>query len=63
MVNRIRKPLNITMQDELRDNLQRLADTNQLTISTLLGWLGARAVDNPIAFGLLPEKEKEKEHA
>ena len=56
-VNRINKPVNTTMDDKLRGELQALAETNTMTLSALLRWLGSRAVDSPEKFGLLPIKE------
>lgn len=56
-MNSRKKPLNTTIDDDLREKLRSLADANGMTISSLLRWLGTKALDSPERFGLLPNKK------
>lgn len=51
--NRIYKSVTITLNDDLRSSLDKLARKNGMNLSSLLRVLGYRALDNPQTFGLL----------
>lgn len=58
-VNRFNKPVNTTMDDQLKEQLNELAQQNMMTLSGLIRWVGARVVDDPEQFGLRAERVKQ----
>jgi predicted DNA-binding protein len=58
-VNRFNKPVNTTMDDQLKEQLNELAQQNMMTLSGLIRWVGAKVVDDPEQFGLRAERVKQ----
>lgn len=56
-VKKKREAVNLSLKSAERDDLQDLARANRMTVTQLVRLLGAKALDNPTGFGLLPPKE------
>lgn len=60
-MNDKKRPLNLTVSDQVRHALQYVADENGLTISQLVRFLAIKVTDNPGLFGLRESKPREKD--
>jgi len=53
-----REAVNLSLRAAERDDLQDLAVANRMTVTQLVRFLGAKAIDAPEGFGLLPPKHR-----
>ncbi len=55
-----KRPVNLTLSEQQRDQLEELAKANAMSISGLVRFLATKAIDNPHSFGLLPVTQQKQ---